>query len=134
MKKITAIILILILSAFTLAGCGGGSPSIIGEWTCTGMSMQEGDTVFDEDTIKAIFGDDFSLLASFSASEDGTGELFVFEDSIGFTWEESDNGYALSVPDTPDGAVTATVDGDTLKVAAEIDGTSLTLSFAPAAE
>lgn len=129
MKKMIAVIVTLaMLLAF--AGCGGDGDnktedtekskvtSIVGNWECDDIEMTDSGEKADEETVRTMFGDDFSSVLEFAAYSDGTADLTLMGDEGAVSWSEKKNKeYKLSDPDSKSGdsnEMTARLEGENL--------------------
>ncbi|MDO4393073.1 MAG: DUF5050 domain-containing protein [Bacillota bacterium] len=133
-KKIVAVALTLAM-CFAFTGCGGdngnkskdnGEPkvtSIVGSWECEDVQVTNNGEKVGDDTVKLMFGEDFSSIFKLSAYGDGSADLVMMEDKNTVSWSETkDNEYKLSYPesDKKDAAdMTAKLDGEKLIITVE---------------
>ncbi len=99
-----ALVLLLVMSALLLAGCGGGSSTdlsdskYVGTWKATTLELM------DE---SSALGSDFTL----TLNGDGTGQYASDEEITDITWELTDNGFRTK----GDTKLKFTDDGDNIK-------------------
>ena len=108
-----AVVMLMILSALLLAGCGGSSSSAdlsdskyVGTWKVSSIALNEESENLDENWVLTL-------------KEDGTGQLTSEEETSDFTWELTDTGFKTK----GDVKLKFTDDGD--KIKAKIIGVDL---------
>ena len=107
-RKILAAVLVLAM-CFAFAGCGGDSgdkdkakekpkvTSITGSWECEDIEVTDNGKKVSKDTIKTMFGKDFSSVLKLTAYGDGSADINMMGDEGVISWSETeDNGYKLS--------------------------------------
>lgn len=130
-RKILAAVLVLAM-CFAFAGCGGDSgdkdkakekpkvTSITGSWECEDIEVTDNGKKVSKDTIKTMFGKDFSSVLKLTAYGDGSADINMMGDEGVISWSETeDNGYKLSYtgPEAESaGEMNAKLDGDKLIV------------------
>lgn len=149
-RKILAAALVLGMCC-TFAGCGGGGKddgknsdkekakevSIIGSWECEDIEVTDNGKKMKKDSVKTIFGEDFSKVLKFSAYSDGVAYLTMMDDENGVTWTKTkDKSYKISLSGAQEKeseSMTAKLDGEKLIIRSEdtyqSDGKDMTMEM-----
>lgn len=135
-RKILAVVLIFAM-CFTFAGCGGKDggegdktkepeepkvTSIIGDWECEKVEITDNGEKMDEDTVKAMFGDDVKSVFGLSAYSDGSAYISLMGEEGAVLWKEAkDKEYEFVIPESGEesGNIRAKLDGEKLVVSME---------------
>lgn len=149
-RKILAAALVLGM-CFTFAGCGGGGKdngktsdkekaketTIIGSWECGDIEVTDNGKKMKKDSVKTIFGEDFSKVLKFSAYSDGTAYITMMDDENGAAWTKTkDKSYKISLSGAQEKegeSMTAKLDGKKLIIRSEdtyqSDGKDMTMEM-----
>lgn len=133
-RKILAAILLLVM-CFTFAGCGENTAdndnrikkpgkikltSIVGSWECEDIEVTDNGEKIDKDTVKTMFGEDFSSIFEFSAYSDGVAYITLMGNESTASWKKSKEKEYEIVQDESEsehsGTMTAELDGESLIV------------------
>ena len=130
-RKILAAVLALAM-CFAFAGCGGDGgdkdktkekpkvTSITGSWECEDIEVTDNGEKVSKDTIKIMFGKDFSSVLKLAVYGDGSADISMMGDEGAASWTETkDNEYKLSYTGSESEGtedMTAKMDGDKLVV------------------
>ena len=130
-KKIMAVFLVFAM-CFAFAGCGGDSgdssdkskepekakaTSIIGSWECEDIEVTDNGEKIDKETIKTMFGKDFSAALKIDAYSDGQAYITLMGDEGVLLWTETgDKTYKIDSDKEDSSEMTAKLDGEKLIV------------------
>ena len=130
-KKIMAVFLVFAM-CFAFAGCGGDSgdssdkskepekakaTSIIGSWECEDIEVTDNGEKIDKETIKTMFGKDFSATLKIDAYSDGQAYITLMGDEGVLLWTETgDKTYKIDSDKEDSSEMTAKLDGEKLIV------------------
>lgn len=130
-RNILAAVLALAM-CFAFAGCGGDGgdkdktkekpkvTSITGSWECEDIEVIDNGEKVSKDTVKIMFGKDFSSVLKLTAYGDGSADINMMGDEGVISWSETeDSGYKLSYTGSEAegaGEMNAKLDGDKLIV------------------
>lgn len=132
-KNILAVVLVFAM-CFAFAGCGSNGSdkskdtekekakvtSITGSWECENIEVTDNGKKLDKDTVKTMFGNDFSSIFKMDAYGDGQVELTLMEEESAGSWIQKEGktyeiSFSGSETEDSDG-MTAKLDGDRLVV------------------
>ena len=135
MKRKVLTVLLILTMCFIFAGCGENNKdkgdkakepeksevtSIVGSWECEDIEVTDNGEKLGKDTVKTMFGEEFSSIFRLSAYDDGSAVITMMDDESTVSWTETkDREYKLAQPDSGmegTGSMAAKLDGDKLTV------------------
>ena len=118
MKKLVAVLLVLVLGSVTLTACGGGGQTLSGTYNL--VSLESDGQVIEQEMLETLGMQDF---IAFEFSTDGT----VTVSALGESAEAATytiNGSTIAITSAGE-TIEGTIDGDTITI--EIEGQKMVL-------